>query len=286
MRGRVKIKELAALRLSVHRTPQHIYAHRSLPPRATRYLVAASTLQKDVRGELKATGNIEAAKAVGRAIAERAKAKGIKPRSHLTDPDSCTTGASKRWPRLRAKPASSSKNFSRVPKAQWPEQKNPMSGDDLLEKLVAVNRVAKVVKGGKQFGFTALTVVGDGAGRVGFGYGKAREVPVAISKAMMQARKSLIPVSLKNDTLFYAVKGRHGTTRVYMQPAADGTGVIAGGGMRAVFECAGVRNVLAKSYGSRNPINVVRATMDALAKLRTPDDIAAKRGKSVEEITG
>ena len=160
----------------------------------------------------------------------------------------------------------------------------PMSGDDLLEKLVAVNRVAKVVKGGKQFGFTALTVVGDGAGRVGFGYGKAREVPVAISKAMMQARKSLVTVSLKNDTLFYAVKGRHGTTRVYMQPAADGTGVIAGGGMRAVFECAGVRNVLAKSYGSRNPINVVRATMDALAKLRTPDDIAAKRGKTVAEI--
>jgi small subunit ribosomal protein S5 len=102
----------------------------------------------------------------------------------------------------------------------------------------------------------------------------------------MQARKSLVTVSLKNDTLFYAVKGRHGTTRVYMQPAADGTGVIAGGGMRAVFECAGVRNVLAKSYGSRNPINVVRATMDALAKLRTPDDIAAKRGKSVAEIAG
>jgi small subunit ribosomal protein S5 len=162
----------------------------------------------------------------------------------------------------------------------------PVTGDDLLEKLVAVNRVAKVVKGGKQFGFTALTVVGDGAGRVGFGYGKAREVPVAISKAMMQARKSLVNVSLRNDTLFYAVKGQHGTTRVYMQPAADGTGVIAGGGMRAVFECAGVRNVLAKSYGSRNPINVVRATMDALAKLRTPDDIAAKRGKSVEEIVG
>ena len=103
----------------------------------------------------------------------------------------------------------------------------PVSGDDLLEKLVAVNRVAKVVKGGKQFGFTALTVVGDGAGRVGFGYGKAREVPVAISKAMQQARKSLVNVSLKNDTLFYAVKGKHGTTRVYMQPAADGTGVIA-----------------------------------------------------------
>ena len=160
------------------------------------------------------------------------------------------------------------------------------SQDEFVEKLVAVNRTAKVVKGGRQFGFTALTVVGDGAGRVGFGYGKAREVPVAISKAMMQARKSLVTVSLKNDTLFYAVKGRHGTTRVYMQPAADGTGVIAGGGMRAVFECAGVRNVLAKSYGSRNPINVVRATISALSLIRSPDDIAAKRGKTLEEITG
>ena len=124
--------------------------------------------------------------------------------------------------------------------------------------------MAKVVKGGRQFGFTALTVVGDGRGKVGFGYGKAREVPVAIQKAMEAARKNLSTVSLKNATLHYAVHGRHGTTRVYMQPAADGTGVIAGGGMRAVFECAGVRNVLAKSYGSRNPINVVRATMNAL----------------------
>ena len=160
------------------------------------------------------------------------------------------------------------------------------SADELVEKLVAVNRTAKVVKGGRQFGFTALTVVGDGAGRVGFGFGKAREVPVAISKAMTQARKNLVNVSLRNDSLHYAVTGNHGATRVYMQPASDGTGVIAGGGMRAVFECAGVRNVLAKSYGSRNPINVVRATMDALGKLRTPDDIAAKRGKTVAEIVG
>src|SRR5450631_749641 len=160
------------------------------------------------------------------------------------------------------------------------------SADDLLEKLVAVNRTAKVVKGGRQFGFTALTVVGDGAGRVGFGFGKAREVPVAISKAMAQARKNMVNVSLHNDTLHYAVRGAHGATRILMLPASTGTGVIAGGGMRAVLECAGVRNVLAKSYGSRNPINVVRATMDALAKLRTPDDIAAKRGKSVAEIVG
>jgi small subunit ribosomal protein S5 len=158
--------------------------------------------------------------------------------------------------------------------------------DDLLEKLVAVNRTAKVVKGGRQFGFTALTVVGDGAGRVGFGYGKAREVPTAIAKAMQQARRNMVNVALRNDTLHYAVNGRHGTTRVYMQPASDGTGVIAGGGMRAVFECAGVRNVLAKSYGSRNPINVVRATFDALQRVASPSQIAAKRGKSIEEITG
>jgi small subunit ribosomal protein S5 len=160
------------------------------------------------------------------------------------------------------------------------------SADDLQEKLVAVNRTAKVVKGGRQFGFTALTVVGDGAGRVGFGFGKAREVPVAISKAMTQARKNLVNVSLSNDTLHYAVNGTHGATRVFMQPASTGTGVIAGGGMRAVLECAGVRNVLAKSYGSRNPVNVVRATIKALAAVRSPDDIAAKRGKRLEDILG
>jgi small subunit ribosomal protein S5 len=160
------------------------------------------------------------------------------------------------------------------------------SADEFLEKLVAVNRTAKVVKGGRQFGFTALTVVGDGAGRVGFGFGKAREVPVAISKAMAAARKNMVNVSLRRETLHYAVKGSHGATRVLMMPASDGTGVIAGGGMRAVLECAGVRNVLAKSYGSRNPINVVRATVNALAAVRSPDDIAAKRGKTVEEILG
>jgi small subunit ribosomal protein S5 len=166
-----------------------------------------------------------------------------------------------------------------------PDNKN-QAQDEFLEKLVAVNRTAKVVKGGRQFGFTALTVVGDGAGRVGFGFGKAREVPVAISKAMAQARKNMVNVALKNDTLHFAIKGEHGATHVYMQPASDGTGVIAGGGMRAVLECAGVRNVLAKSYGSRNPINVVRATVNALANVNSPDQIAAKRGKSLEEILG
>ncbi len=162
-------------------------------------------------------------------------------------------------------------------------QRNQQS-DDLIEKLVTINRVAKVVKGGRQFGFTALTVVGDGKGSVGFGYGKAREVPVAIQKAMQVARKNLQGVSLNEDTLHYAMVGRHGATKVYMQPASDGTGIIAGGAMRAVFECAGVRNVLAKSYGSRNPINVVRATISALYGVTSPGRIAAKRGKSVVEI--
>jgi small subunit ribosomal protein S5 len=166
-----------------------------------------------------------------------------------------------------------------------PDNKN-QAQDEFLEKLVAVNRTAKVVKGGRQFGFTALTVVGDGAGRVGFGFGKAREVPVAISKAMAQARKNMVSVALRNDTLHFAMHGTHGATKVYMQPASDGTGVIAGGGMRAVLECAGVRNVLAKSYGSRNPINVVRATVNALAVAKSPEDIAAKRGKTLEEILG
>lgn len=157
---------------------------------------------------------------------------------------------------------------------------------DLLEKLITVNRVAKVVKGGRQFGFTALTVVGDGEGRVGFGYGKAREVPLAIAKAMEAARKNMIRVQTKEgSTLQHAIIGRHGATKVIMRPASEGTGVIAGGAMRAVFEVAGVSNVLAKSYGSRNPINLVRATLNGLREMHDPEFIAAKRGKTVEEIT-
>ena len=158
--------------------------------------------------------------------------------------------------------------------------------DDLIEKLVAVNRVAKVVKGGRQFGFTALTVVGDGNGTIGFGYGKAKEVPLAIQKAMDKARKNMRAVPLKGDTLQHPTTGIHGAANVYMQPASEGTGIIAGGAMRAVFECAGVRNVLAKSYGSRNPINVVRATINALSEIHSPQAIAAKRGKKVKEIVG
>jgi len=157
-------------------------------------------------------------------------------------------------------------------------------GSDLQEKLVQVNRVAKVVKGGRIFGFTALTVVGDGKGKVGFGRGKAREVPVAIQKAMDAARKNMISVPLNGSTLQYPVKSCHGSANIYMQPASDGTGIIAGGAMRAVLEVTGVQNVLAKCYGSTNPVNVVRATFEGLKAMQSPEDIAAKRGKTVEEI--
>jgi small subunit ribosomal protein S5 len=159
-------------------------------------------------------------------------------------------------------------------------------GDGLLEKLVAVNRVAKVVKGGRQFGFAALTVVGDGRGRVGFGTGKAREVPVAIQKAMDSARRNMRTINLREGTLQYAVNGIHGAAKVYMQPASEGTGIIAGGAMRAVFEVLGVKDVLAKCIGSNNPINVVRATVNGLEQMHSPEQVAAKRGKSVKDILG
>ena len=157
--------------------------------------------------------------------------------------------------------------------------------DGLEERLVAVNRVAKVVKGGRQFGFTALTVVGDGNGKIGVGYGKAREVPLAIQKAMEKARKELRQVPLKEGTLYYPVVGTHGAAKVFMQPASVGTGIIAGGAMRAVFEVVGVKNVLAKCIGSRNPINAVKATLDALCNMQSPEFMAAKRGKTIEDIT-
>jgi small subunit ribosomal protein S5 len=156
--------------------------------------------------------------------------------------------------------------------------------EELIEKLVAVNRVAKTVKGGRIFGFAALVVVGDGNGKVGFGQGKAREVPIAIQKAMESARKNMKSISLKGDTLQYPLVGRHGAAKVHMQPASQGTGIIAGGAMRAVFEAVGVHNVLAKCIGTNNPINVIRATMNGLTDMVNAEAVALKRGKSVEEI--
>lgn len=160
------------------------------------------------------------------------------------------------------------------------------SSDGLQEKLVQVNRVSKTVKGGRIMSFTALTVVGDGNGRVGFGYGKAREVPAAIQKAMEQARRNMIVVPLNNGTLQYPISYSKGAAKIYMQPASEGTGVIAGGAMRAVLEVAGVRNVLSKCIGTRNAGNVVRTTIAALASMQDPELIAAKRGKTVAEIKG
>ena len=156
--------------------------------------------------------------------------------------------------------------------------------DGLQEKLVAVSRNAKVVKGGRIFSFAAITVIGDGKGRIGIGRGKAREVPVAIQKALESARKNMRQVTLKDGTIHSQIIGCHGSTRVFMKPASEGTGIIAGGAMRPVFEVLGVKDVLAKIVGSTNPINVVRATLNALENLSTPEYTAAKRGKTLEEI--
>ena len=158
--------------------------------------------------------------------------------------------------------------------------------DGLREKMVSVNRVTKVVKGGRILGFAALTVVGDGDGAVGMGKGKSKEVPVAVQKAMEEARRKMVKASLKNGTIQHTVFGKHGATTVFMQPAREGTGIIAGGPMRVVFEVMGIHNITAKCHGSTNPYNIVRATLDGLSKLNTPAEIAAKRGKSVEEILG
>jgi small subunit ribosomal protein S5 len=156
--------------------------------------------------------------------------------------------------------------------------------DGLREKMIQVNRVTKVVKGGRIMGFAALTVVGDGDGRVGMGKGKAREVPLAVQKAMDQARRNMVKVSLKNGSVHHNVRGEHGAAKVLLAPAPAGTGIIAGGPMRAVFEVMGVTDIVAKSLGSTNPYNMVRATFDALTKATTPAEVAAKRGKTVEEI--
>ena len=168
--------------------------------------------------------------------------------------------------------------------AKMQNSQSEKSTDGLREKMIAINRVTKVVKGGRILGFAALTVVGDGNGAVGMGKGKAKEVPVAVQKAMESARRKMVKVSLKSGTLHHAVEGRHGATKVFMQPAADGTGIIAGGPMRAVFEVVGVTNVLAKCHGSTNPYNLVRATLNALEAISTASEIAAKRGMTVEQI--
>ncbi|EKE19103.1 MAG: 30S ribosomal protein S5 [uncultured bacterium] len=156
--------------------------------------------------------------------------------------------------------------------------------DGFVDKLVHVRRTTKVVKGGRVFGFSALVVAGDGQGRIGFGQGKSKEVPNAIQKATEAARRNMIRIHLNGSTLYHEVRSRHGASNVLMLPASDGTGVIAGGAMRAVFEVMGVRNVLAKNTGSTNPVNVVRATIKGLSQMLTPEYVAAKRGISINAL--
>ena len=275
-RARAKIRELAAHRLVINRTPRHIYAQ-LIAPSGAEVLAAASTVEKDLAKDLKSTGNAEAAALVGKTIAERAIEKGIKDVAF-------DRSGFKYHGRVKALA-----DAAREAGLQFLElimAKQEVQTGDMLEKLIAVNRVSKVVKGGRIFSFTALTVVGDGNGRVGFGYGKAREVPAAIQKAMEKARRNMVSVDLNGHTLQHPIKGRHSGSKVYMQPASEGTGIIAGGAMRAVLEVAGVQNVLSKCYGSTNPINVVRATINALTEMNSPAKVAAKRGLSVDEILG
>ncbi len=158
------------------------------------------------------------------------------------------------------------------------------TSDGIQEKLVSVARTAKVVKGGRKFGFSALVVVGDGNGKVGFGRGKAGEVPIAIKKAMESARRNMVFIDLKNQTLRHEIVSNHGASKVWMSPASEGTGIIAGNAMRAVFEVVGVENVLAKCLGSTNAVNVVRATIKGLKNMNSPAGIAEKRGKTLHEL--
>ena len=169
-------------------------------------------------------------------------------------------------------------------KMQGKPQQGEERDDGMREKMIAVNRVTKVVKGGRIMGFAALAVVGDGDGRIGMGKGKAKEVPVAVQKAMEQARRNMFKVPLKNGTLQHEVHGKHGASMVLLAPAKDGTGVIAGGPMRAVFEVMGITDIVAKSHGSSNPYNMVRATLDGLKNSTTASEVAAKRGLTVEEL--
>jgi small subunit ribosomal protein S5 len=176
--------------------------------------------------------------------------------------------------------------MSKASRSQNITSVNDAQTDELKEKMVSINRVTKVVKGGRILAFAALTVVGDGKGRIGMGKGKSREVPVAVQKAMDEARRKMVKIELKNGTLQHAVVGKHGAAKVFMQPASEGTGIIAGGPMRAIFEVMGITNILAKCIGSTNPYNVVRATIQGLESIRTPAMIASKRSKNLEEILG
>src|SRR5574343_25171 len=257
--ARARIAELKAVRLSVFRTNQHIYAQ-VISACGGKVLAAASTVETDVRKDVTNGGNVAAAQTVGKLVAERALKAGVEQ---------------------VAFDRSGFRYHGRV-KAQAEDRED--SG--LREKMVAINRVSKTVKGGRIMSFAALTVVGDGDGGVGMGKGKAREVPLAVQKAMEEARRRLFKVSLKNGTVQHTLIGRHGAAKVIIQPAPEGTGIIAGGAVRNVVEVVGITNVVAKCLGSTNSYNVIRATLNGLKAMNTPAEVAAKRGKTIEEILG
>ena len=277
------------------RSSKHIYAQ-VIDDRKGETLAAASSLEKDMRGSLKTGANIEAAKAVGKLVAERASAKGVK--DVVFDRGGYSiTAASRRWPTRPARAGSTSERIggrddARTERifvmAREPRERDRHRDErdsEFTDKLVHINRVAKVVKGGRRFGFAALVVVGDQKGRVGFGHGKAREVPEAIRKATEAAKRSLIRVPLREGrTLHHDVAGRHGAGKVFLRAAPPGTGIIAGGPMRAVFETLGMQDVVAKSLGSSNPYNMVRATFDALKHQDSPRSVAARRNIKVSAL--
>eukprot|EP00435_Cladocopium_sp_Y103_P059121 s1_g21.t1 len=259
-RNRAKLRKLAGgrPRLSVHRSSQHIYAQ-VIDDTEGKTIASASSMDKEFKGD-KGT-DVTAATEVGKLVAKRASDAGV---TDVVFDRGETFIVARRESRDR-------------------EERD----SEFVDKLVHINRVAKVVKGGRRFGFAALVVIGDQKGRVGFGHGKAREVPEAIRKATESAKRNLIRVPLREGrTLHHDIHGRHGAGRVILRAAPPGTGIIAGGPMRAVFETLGVQDVVAKSMGSANPYNMVRATFDALKREQSPRMVAARRGKKVTDIVG
>ena len=284
-RTRAKLRKVSNMRprLSVFRSSKHIYAQ-LIDDIEGRTITQASTKDKEFKGEK--GSNVEAASEIGKLVAERAKKAGVS--KVIFDRGSYMYHG--RIKALAEAAREAGLNFYRIfdmAQATIKRRRESREESDLIERLVSINRVAKVVKGGRRFGFAAIVVVGDGNGRVGHGSGKAREVPEAIRKATDQAKTTMVRVPLREGrTLHHDMRGRYGAGRVILRAAPAGTGVIAGGPLRAIFECLGVQDVVSKSVGSSNPHNMIKAAFDALAKTASPRLVASRRGIKVSQITG